>query len=108
MPNNLGITEVTLAEVANSTVLPNLMGALELRKDWYQPVVVRITDHEDDEVAETDDPYKMALFCSQAHGQPWNKHVNCQKHLIHKPTDGLAPAVDMNIIFPDFDYTTFE
>lgn len=113
MANNLGIPEVVLADLADSTSLANALGATELRKYWNQPLVVRVTDHADDyEVDPTgtydpDNAFTMALFCSMAHGKPWNKHVNCQEHLIHKPTDGLAPAVDMNIIFPDFDYTTF-
>jgi hypothetical protein len=108
MANSLGILEYTLAAVANSLAEPNLLKEPNARKEWFQPRVIRITDHEDNDALEENDPYKMALFCSKAHGHPWEKQVNCQKHLIHKPTDGLAPTAEMNIIFPDFDYTTFE
>jgi hypothetical protein len=108
MSNTLGILEYTLAQVATSTAEPNLVKGTAVRKEWFQPRVIRISDHEDNVTAETTDPYKMALFCSKAHGHPWEKQVNCQKHLIHSPTAGLTPAASMNIIFPNFDYTTFE
>lgn len=114
MPNNLNIAEFLLADLANSLAEPNLLGEPNARKQWDQPRVVRVTDHMDDYevdptgVFDPDDPYTMALFKSEAHGKPWKKEVNCQEHLIHAPDDGLAPTPDMNIIFPDFDYTTFE
>lgn len=114
MPNNLGIPEVTLADLADQTAAPNLLGEGELRQYWNQSVVVRVIDHADDyEVDPTgtfdpDDAMTMAVFKSKYMGQPWKKEVNCQEHLIHKPDDGLAPAVNMNIIFANFDYETFE
>ena len=54
----------------------------------------------------------MALFTSKAHGQPWCADKGHKEHIIH-PKAGvtnapIASGTTMNIIFPDFDYSTFE
>jgi len=117
MANTLGIQEVTLAQVSDNTHAINaidLTGAVAAtpRKSVYQPIVVRVTDHADNDAAETGaDTDKMAIFQSSRHGEPWKKDVGTQ-HKIH-PIAGAAIAPiasgdDYTVIFPDFDYTDFE
>lgn len=116
MANNLGIEERTLAQVSESTNTINSIdktGAISTtpRKSAYQPIVVRITDHVDDDNSEQDDPEKMALFVSARHGEPWKKDGNV---LVHKVVQADADPVtnptptDVSVLFPNFDYSTFE
>lgn len=117
MANNLNIKEVTLEQISDASHAINIVGnaAGNARLSVYQPAVVRVTNHADNVVAEQDDATKMALFFSKHHGQPWNADKG---HKIHEiwPVAGetAAPIVSgadgttMNVIFPDFDYSTFE
>ena len=121
MANNLNIAEVTLAQISDSTHPVNIVAAditgaaYYSRLSVYQPKVVRVTDHDTNDAGETDDPEKMALFESCAHGQPWRADKGAIEHRIW-PLAGVAAAPivvgtngdKMNIIYPDFDYTTFE
>ena len=117
MANNLNIPEVTLLQISDASHAINVIGAAatNARTSVYQPAVVRVTDHATNDVGETDDPTKMALFESCAHGQPWRADKGAIEHRIW-PLAGVAAApivigtdgTDMNIIYPDFDYTTFE
>lgn len=111
MANNLGIPERTLAQVSASTNSINVIGGADGRLSAYQPLVVRITDHADNEVAETDDPDKMALFVSSRHGEPWKKDANVLVHKVVKadadPVANPTPT-DVSVLFPNFDYSTFE
>ncbi len=111
MANNNRIQERTLAQLVNSTNSINVIGnAAGNRRSAYQPLVVRVTDHDDNVDAEQDDPDKMAIFKSIRHGEPWVKDYGT-KHVIHRQPAGdtstVAPT-DATVIFPNFDYTTFE
>lgn len=112
MPNNLGLAEYTLAQISESTHAPNQLGvAAGNRPSWETPMTVRITDHADNVGAEQDDPDKMAIFTSKAFGQPWKKDSGV---LVHKPVMAAADPVatptdsDASVIFPNYDYSTFE
>lgn len=85
MANTLGIPERTLAQISDSTNAVNLVGtATGRRSSAYAPHVVRVTDHVDDDNAETGaDTSKMALFVSKAVGQPW-VHEPGLKHVIYQ------------------------
>ena len=111
MANNLGIVERTLAQVSEATNSVNVIGGVGGRKSAFQPLVVRITDHDDNDVAETDDPNKMALFVSSRHGEPWKKDANVLVHkVIQADADPVANPTDsdVSVLFPNFDYSTFE
>lgn len=116
MANTLGIQERTLAQISsagNSINTIDYTGAVTTipRKSAYQPAVCRIIDHVDDDNAATDEPDKMALFMSSRHGEPWKKDANV---LIHKVVQADADpvtnptATDVSVLFPNFDYSTFE
>tara|TARA_R110000765_G_scaffold88064_2_gene168477 strand:- start:2315 stop:2641 length:327 start_codon:yes stop_codon:yes gene_type:complete len=108
MANNLRIKEVTLAQISDSTSAINTVGNAvgNARTSVYQPAVVRVLLHNDDVAAATDVAEDMALFHSKAHGQPWKKD-DCQ--IAHIIQSGTGPAAsNATVIYPDFDYTTFE
>lgn len=106
MANTLGIPERTRAQLADSTNSINVIGGTDGRLSAYQPLVCRVTDHDDNDAAETGtDTDKMAIFVSKRHGEPWTKDKNSQKKVIH---EGLLPPADVTVLFPDFDYSTFE
>lgn len=118
MANNLNILEVTLAQISNSAHAINVVGPLatNARAHAYQPAVVRVTDHNDNVALEEDDPTKMALFESSAHGQPWRADKGHKEHRIW-PLGELQAATPiivgtdgnlMNIIYPDFNYANFK
>lgn len=105
MANSLGIPERTMAQVVDSTNSINVIGGTDGRKSAYQPLVVRITDHDrDGGVGEADNPENMALFLSRRHGEPWENDVGLE-HII---SEGDATKTNATIIFPDFDYSAFE
>jgi hypothetical protein len=120
MANTVNILEVTLAQISNSTVRPNLAsefglapitGVKQTRSWSYEPMVLRVTDHPADDGGVTDYVEGMALFCSQRHGEPWVMIGHQTEHLIH-PLPGVtnAPivgAASYHTIYPDFDYSTF-
>ena len=112
MSNTLGITEVTLAQASNSTHAVNVIGnATGNRPEALTPKVVRILGHVDDTAAETGDADKMAIFVSKAHGHPWKKDNHYTEHVIHKSTVAGTPETASSkatIIYPDYDYSTFE
>ena len=121
MANTVNILERTLAQISNSTVRPNLASEFGLapiadvkqtRTGVYEPMVVRVTDHPADDGGTTDNVEGMALFCSMRHGEPWVMTGHQTQHLIH-PLPGVtaAPIIGADsyqVIFPDFDYSTFE
>lgn len=116
MANTLGITEVTLAQISNETHAVNTIGTATGRQSPYQPLVVRVSDHADNDAGETGaNTDLMALFTSKHHGQPWCMDKGHKSHEQYpKAGAAAAPIVTgtdgntMNIIFPDFDYSTFE
>lgn len=106
MSNTVGIKEVTLAQAWSGTHAINVVGSAagNARLSVYQPAVIRITDHPDDDGGTADNVDGMALFTSKAHGQPWLKDVGIN-HII---SSDAAQFTDNTVIFPDFDYSTFE
>lgn len=96
MSNNLGIPERTLAQVLESTNSLHVIGGVGGRLSVYEPLVVRITDHDDDTSAEEDDATLMALFVSQRHGEPFTKDAGVLEHIIYQQgvaTGATATAV---------------
>ena len=114
MANTLGIVEVTLAEIVDSTNPINVINTAVMdntQRSWeYQPLTVRVTDHEADDGGTGDNAEGMALFLSPRHGEAWvlnGKRDMAPEHIIHDGSLGAAPA-NATVIFPDFDYSTFE
>lgn len=107
--NTLGIPEVTLAQISDANHAINKVGndVGNARGSIYQSAVVRIIDHEDNDITATDDPTKMALFESIRHGQPWNKYRGHREHIIHYGSI-ITEGTSMNQIFPTHDYEEFE
>lgn len=106
MANTLNIPERTRAQLATASNSINVVGGTDGRISVYQPLVCRMTDHQDNDAGETgDDAYKMALFVSQRHGEPWLKNTNVLEKIIH---EGLSPPVNVSVLFPNYDYSTFE
>ena len=118
MANTIYIREVTLAQISDSTNTVNTIGATPIanvkqNRSWsYEPMVVRVTDHVADDGGTAGNAEGMALFCSVRHGEPWVM-IGHQPQKITHPLPGVAAApiatgTDFSVIYPDFDYTTFE
>jgi len=106
MANTLNIPERTRAQLATASNSINVIGGVDGRESAYQPLVCRMTDHQDNDAGETGtDTDLMALFCSIRHGEPWKKDANVLEHIIH---EGLLPPTNVSILYPDYDYSTFE
>ena len=105
MANTLGLNEQTMADIVNSASLMNGYGARPHSFGTGGPLVVRISDHDDNDAAEVGaDTDKMAIFSSKAYGHPWVK----EHGLKHVVSNGDAALTDATVIFPDYDYSTFE
>lgn len=104
MSNNLGLTEVTLAQAADSTHAVNTAGW------WDRPHVIRITDHVSNTTAEEDDGDKMAIFERKALGHPWMRRGTKKGHVIWKTEtpDTDAIPTDVEVLYPDWDYAEFQ
>ena len=77
MTNTVNILERTLAQVADSTNTVHVLGTANGRLSVYEPLVIRITDHDDDDNSKVaDEVDSMALFVSQRHGEPFTKDKN--------------------------------
>lgn len=99
MANTLNILERTLAQVADSTNDVHTLGTANGRLSAYEPLIVRITDHADNDGAETGaDTDKMALFKSVRHGEPFQKQANVQVHKVVKATAGSGLTVDTTVV----------
>lgn len=111
MANTLGIPERTLAQVSEKTNSINVIGGVDGRNSAYEPLVVRITDHKDNVALEEDDPDKMAIFTSSRHGEPWQKDFGSLEHVVIQaaanPVTTPTPT-NVTVLFPNFDYSTFE
>ena len=112
MANTLGIPERTLAQISTAADTINVIGGVDGRLSAYQPIVCRVTDHESDDGGTGADADNMALFVSTRHGEPWKKDSGAREHVLH-PVAGVAIApiatgTNYTVIFPDYDYTTFE
>lgn len=105
MANTLGIPERTMLQIVDSTNSINVIGGVDGRKSVYEPLVVRITDHVRNDVAEVgNDTDKMAIFMSKRHGEPWTNDVGLE----HVISNGDATKTNATVIYPNFDYSTFE
>jgi hypothetical protein len=114
MANTLNILERTLAQASESTNAVHTIGTANGRFYVYEPLVIRITDSEYDTGGTGKETDKMALFLSKRHGEPFvlggNKDM-ATKHIVIKadadPVTNATP-VDVTVLFPNFDYSTFE
>lgn len=103
MPNNLDIDEVTLLQASDSTNAVNADGP------WDRPKVIRITDHVSNTVAEEDDGELMALFERPRKGHPWERRgTHLSNVLFQQEAIPVAVPTNTEVLFPDFDYSTFE
>ena len=117
MANTLGITERTLAQLSDATNSINVIGGTDGRLSAYEPLVVRVTNHVDNDTNEVgSNTDKMAIFHSSRHGEPWMKQANVLETVIHQativdvegtPTLQVAPA-NVTCLYPSYDYSTFE
>ncbi len=105
MANTINLPERTMAQIVDST---DPINTRALRPDALSQggsLVVRITDHDDNVASEIGtDTDKMAIFHSRQFGQPWVKDTGL-KHVI---SEADATATDATVIYPDYDYSTFE
>jgi hypothetical protein len=114
MANTLGIPERTLAQISASSDGVNTIGGTDGRLSAYQPLVVRVTDSAFDNSGVDDDTDNMALFQSMRHGEPWVLGGSRDMAVIHKvikaDADPVTNATDpeVTVLFPNFDYSTFE
>ena len=123
MANPFNIPERTIEELATAANSINVVGGVDGRLSVYQPLVAIVTDHEDaatptwpDNTGTPEDEAELnrtsVIFMSKRHGEPWERGSNVDvglKHIIHKPTDTISGmGKDATVIFPDYDYTTFE
>lgn len=104
MANTLGIPERTMAQVVDRTNSINVIGGTDGRKSVYEPLVVRITNHARDNGGTGTDSDNMAIFTSKRHGEPWKCDVGTE-HII---SEGDAAKTNATVIYPNFDYSTFE
>lgn len=111
MANFAGIPELTLNQLGDSTHAINTT----TRKSVYEPLVVRATNHENDKgtncTTEALLDSDAAIFMQKRHGEPWvlggNKDASLKK-VIHKAAATPAVPVSATVLFPNFDYSTFE
>lgn len=111
MANTLGIPERTLAQISSATNSINVVGGVDGRASVYQPLVCRITDHVRNDTGETGtDTDKMAIFKSQHHGQPWINDTGIEHIIVKADADPVAnpTATNVTVLYPNFDYSTFE
>ena len=104
MANTLGITEVTMLQAVTIATAINTRAARPSALGTGGPLVIRITNHADNDAAEVGtDTDKMAIFHSRQFGQPWVKDHGL-KHII---SDGDALVLDATVVYPAYDYSTF-
>lgn len=104
MANTLGIQEITMLQAVTITTAINTRAARPSAIGTGGPLIVRITNHTDNDAAETGaDTEKMAIFRSRQFGQPWVKDYGL-KHIV---SDGNAALTSATVIFPAYDYSTF-
>jgi len=123
MANPFNIAERTIEQVVTATNSLNVVGGVDGRLSVYQPLVVIVTDHEDaltptwpDDTGTPEDEKELdrtsVIFVSKRHGEHWTKGSLKDiglKHILHTPTTTIAGmGKDATVIFPDYDYSTFE
>jgi hypothetical protein len=111
MANSFNIPEGTLSQLGDSTSAFNTT----TRKSVYQPLVVRAVDHDFDNGVNADTEEKLtagaALFYQKAHGHPWilgKSDVATESIVFETKADPLAVPTNATVIYPNFDYSTFE
>ena len=105
MANTLNIPERTMAQIVDSTDTINTYASRPQQLGCGGPLVVRIVDHDDNDSGESGtDTDKMAIFSSKHIGHPWVKDTGL-KHVISEADDSIT---DATVIYPDYDYSTFE
>jgi hypothetical protein len=110
MANSFGIAEVTLNNLGDSTHAINTTA----RTSVYQPLVARVTNHVYDSGANATTEALLdtcAVFHQKRHGEPWTLGSNkdaAKEHNIHKAASTPAVPTNTTVLFPNFDYTTFE
>jgi hypothetical protein len=117
MANTLNIPERTLAQISSQLDTINIIdpaGAVGVnpRLSAYQPLVCRVTDHDDDDnAATTDEADRMAIFKQSRYGEPWTKDANVLEHIIHEadadPVSNPTPT-NVSVLYVNYDYATFE
>lgn len=99
--------ERTLAELADSTNTVNLVGPTNTRKSAFQPIVAIATDHDSDEPGGAIED--RAIFKSSRVGEPWIKDDNVQASVIfQQEATPVAVPTNVTVLFPNWDYTTFQ
>lgn len=106
MANTLGITEVTLLQLVDGTHAVNADGT------WDKVRTVRVTDHVSNDGTETgSNTEKMAIFTCPAKGHPWQRQGTHLSRKIHRQPVGdntTAVPTDVEVIFPNWDYSEFQ
>lgn len=98
MPNTVGLPEMTLAEMADSTQFDAVMAGSDRK-------VVRASNHADNDATEIgSDTNKMAIFECRGRGYPWVKQANVLSSVTHV---GELPPTNVTLLFADWDYTQF-
>ena len=105
MSNTLNIPERTMEQLVDSTDTINTYALRPQQLGCGGPLVVRVVDHDDNDATESGkDTDKMAIFSSKQFGHPWVKDTGL-KHII---SEADATITDATVIYPDYDYSTFE
>ena len=111
MANSFNIPEVVIADLGDSTSAINTT----TRKSVYQPLVARATNHVFDTAVVADTQAKLeagaALFYQKAHGHPWilgKSDVATESILFETGVDPLLVPTNATVVYPNFDYSTFE
>lgn len=121
MANPFNIPERTLNQLGDSTNTINVVGGVDGRTSVYEPLVCIATDHVDTTVGytfpgavEEQEAYLDAncvIFVSKRHGEPWTKGSTKDvglAHILHQAAATPAVPTDVSVLYPNFDYTTFE
>ncbi len=115
MANSFNIPERTMNQLASSTNSINVIGGTDGRTSVYEPLVVRVTDAVGDTgvncTTEKLLDANAVLFVSKQHGKPFTRNGvpdNGLSHIIHQAASTPAVPTDTTVLFPNFDYTTFE
>lgn len=103
MANNLGLTEVTLLQLSDSTHAINTDGT------WDHIRIARVTDHVSNVSAEEDDPEQMAIFECKAIGHPWERRGTKLSNVrfVQAETPTAVPT-NAEVIYPNWDYDDFQ
>ena len=103
MANTLSIQEVTIAQLTDPTHAINLVDtdastATSPRKSVWQPIVCRVTDHDDELAvpATGDAADDMAIFKSAYHGAPWIKDQGLQ-HIVDGSGNGAGRTFTLTV-----------